>query len=162
MSTQRHHPEFDRTAVAGARVLIVQAGFNPELIAALRSGALAVLASAEVAHDIVTVPGALEIPAAITFALLAEDDGGEAYDGFIALGCVIRGATYHFEIVATESSRALVDLSVEQGLALGNGILTVENDDQAWERADPKRLDKGGAAAAAALAMVALRRKFGL
>ena len=164
MSTQLHHADFDRDAVEGARVLIVQAGFNPELVGALRTGAVAVLDAAAVEHDIVTVPGALEIPAAIAYALVAADetDDGVDYDGYIALGCVIRGATGHYDIVATESSRALMDLSVQEAIAIGNGILTVENDEQAWERADVKRLDKGGAAAAAVLSMIALRGKFGL
>jgi 6,7-dimethyl-8-ribityllumazine synthase len=164
MSTQHHHAAFDREAVEGARVLIVQAGFNPAMIDALRAGAAAVLEGADVDFDVVTVPGALEIPAAIAYALVAADetDDGVDYDGYVALGCVIRGATGHYDIVAGESSRALMDLTVQEALAIGNGILTVENDDQAWERADPKRLDKGGAAAAAALSMIALRRKFGL
>ena len=164
MSTQHHHAAFDADAVEGARVLIVQAGFNTAIVDALRAGALAVLGAAKVDADVVTVPGALEIPAAISFALVAADetDEGVDYDGYIALGCVIRGATGHYDIVAGESSRALMDLSVQEAIAIGNGILTVENDDQAWERADPKRLDKGGAAAAAVLAMIALRRQFGL
>lgn len=164
MSTQHHHVAFDAAAVEGARVLVVQAGFNPELIDALRAGAVAVLEKADVAYDVVTVPGALEIPAAIACALVAADetDEGVDYDGYVALGCVVRGATGHYDIVAGESSRALMDLSVQEAIAIGNGILTVENDEQAWERADRKRLDKGGAAAAAALAMIALRRKFGL
>ena len=162
MSTQRHFADFDAAAVAGARVLIVQAGFNPELISALRAGALAVLDAAGVGHEVVTVPGALEIPAAIAFSLDAETRRGQRFDGYVVLGCVVRGATGHYEVVAGESNRALMDLSIDQRLALGNGILTVEDDEQAWERADPARLDKGGAAAAAALAMIALRRKFGL
>lgn len=162
MSTQKHLAEFDRSAVVGARILIVQAGFNPEVIAALRAGALAVLDEAGVGHDVVTVPGALEIPAAIAFALAAEEKRGREFDGYVVLGCVIRGGTGHYDIVANESNRALMTLAVENCLALGNGILTVENDDQAWERADPARLDKGGSAAAAALGMVALSRRFGL
>lgn len=164
MSTQLHHAAFDRDAVEGSRVLIVQAGFNTEIVDALRAGAVAVLEGAGVDHEVVTVPGALEIPAAISYALVAaaETDEGVEYDGYIALGCVIRGATGHYDIVANESSRALMDLSVQEAIALGNGILTVENDEQAWERADAKRLDKGGAAAAATLAMIALRRNFGL
>lgn len=164
MSTQHHHAPFDRDAVEGSRVLIVQAGFNPELVAALHAGAVAVLDAAGVDHDTVTVPGALEIPAAISYALVAaaETDDGVEYDGFVTLGCVIRGATGHYDIVANESSRALMDLSVQEAIALANGILTVENDEQAWERADAKRLDKGGAAAAAVLAMIDVRRRFGL
>ena len=162
MSTQHHHADFDPSEVVGAKILIVQAGFNPEIVAALREGALAVLDAAGAGHDVVTVPGALEIPAAIAYALRAEEKRGQHYDGYITLSCVIRGATGHYDLVAGESARALTDLSLEFRLALGNGILTVENDDQAWERADRTRLDKGGAAAAAALSMVALRRRFGL
>ncbi|WP_333825527.1 6,7-dimethyl-8-ribityllumazine synthase [Pinisolibacter sp.] len=164
MSTQHHHPDFDREAVEGARVLIVRTGFNPELVAALHAGAVAVLDAAGVDYDTVTVPGALEIPAAISYALVAADetDAGVDYDGYVALGCVVRGATGHYDIVANESSRALMDLSVQEALAIGNGILTVENDEQAWERADAKRLDKGGAAAATVLSMIGLRRGFGL
>ena len=164
MSTQHHLAAFDRDAVDGARVLIVQAGFNPEIVAALRAGAAAVFEAAGVETDVVTVPGALEIPAAIACALVAADetDDGVDYDGFVALGCVIRGETGHYDIVASESARALMDLSVQEAIAIGNGILTVENDAQAWERADAARLDKGGGAAAAVLAMIALRRRFGL
>ncbi|TBW39721.1 6,7-dimethyl-8-ribityllumazine synthase [Siculibacillus lacustris] len=162
MSTQRHLADFDPSEVAGAKILIVETGFNAEIVAALREGALAVLATAAVTWDIVVVPGALEVPAAITYALRAEEKRGQHYDGYVVLGCVVRGATGHYDIVAGESSRALTDLTVAFRLALGNGILTVENDEQAWERADRTRLDKGGAAAAAALSMVALRRQFGL
>jgi len=107
------------------------------------------------------VPGALEIPAAISFALDGAEEGGTDYDGFVALGCVVRGETYHFEIVANESSRALMNLAVEESLAIGNGILTVENDEQAWARARIGEGDKGGFAARAALAMIALREKLG-
>ena len=107
------------------------------------------------------MPGALEIPAVISFALDGADEGGTAYDGFVALGTVIRGDTYHFDIVANESSRALMDLSVEESLAIGNGILTIENDEQAWARARRTEGDKGGFAARAALTMIALRERFG-
>lgn len=162
MSTQRFYAAFDAAAVAGARILIVEAGFDADLAAALRAGAVAVLEEAGIAHEIVAVPGALEIPAAIACALDAEARRGPRWDGYVALGCVVRGATGHYDVVAGESNRALMDLAVAHRLALGNGILTVENAEQAWERADRTRLDKGGAAAAAALAMVALRRKFGL
>lgn len=162
MSTQRHHAAFDRNEVAGASLLIVQGGFEPELAAALQKGAVAVLDAAGATHEVVTVPGALEIPTAVAFALAAEEKRGRRYDGYVVLGCVVRGDTGHYDVVAGESNRALMDLAVAHRLALGNGILTVENDEQAWERADPSRLDKGGSAAAAALAMIALARKFGL
>lgn len=162
MSTQRHHAAYDVSAVAGSTVLIVEGGFDAELAAALRAGAVAVLEAADVGYEVVTVPGALEIPAAIAFALASEEKRGRRFDGYVALGCVVRGATGHYDVVAGESNRALMDLAVAERLALGNGILTVENDEQAWERADRTRLDKGGSAAAAALSMIALARKFGL
>jgi 6,7-dimethyl-8-ribityllumazine synthase len=157
MSTKSHVAAFDAAAVAGARVLVVEARFNGEIADALLAGARRTLDAAGVAVDVVSVPGALEIPAAIVFAL--ESDA--PYDGYVALGCVIRGETSHYDIVAGESARALMDLSINESLALGNGILTVENDAQAWDRADPARLDKGGGAASACLAMIALKRRFG-
>jgi len=107
------------------------------------------------------VPGALEIPAAMAFALDGGRNGGTFYDGFVALGCVIRGETYHFDIVANESSRALMDLAIAESAAIGNGILTVENEAQAWARARVSEGDKGGFAARAALTMIALRAKLG-
>lgn len=143
------------------RLLIVEARFYDDLADALLEGATAVLEAAGAEFDVVTVPGALEIPAAISFALDAAEGEGPRYDGFVALGCVIRGETYHFEIVSNESSRALMDLSVNESLAIGNGILTVENAQQAWARARPGEGDKGGAAARAALTMIALREKLG-
>lgn len=140
--------------MASPRILIVEARFYDELLDELVRGAVDALAAAGAEHDIITVPGALEIPAVIA---LAEAGGGNRYDGYVALGCVIRGETYHFEIVANESSRALMDLAVTRGLAIGNGILTVENDEQAWRRARVDQLNKGGAAAQAALRMVQLK-----
>lgn len=140
------------------RLLIVEARFYDDLSDALLKGATTALEAAGASFDVVTVPGALEIPAAIAFTL---DDDGSDYDGYVALGCVIRGETYHFEIVANESSRALMTLSVEEELAIGNGILTVENEEQAWARADVERGDKGGFAARAALTMIALRDRLG-
>lgn len=135
-----------------ARVLIVEARFYAHLNDLLLEGAKAALAGHEV--EVVTVPGALEVPGAI--ALAAE--GGD-YDAFVALGVVIRGETYHFEIVAGESARALMALSLD-GLAIGNGILTVENEAQALARARKDEKDKGGEAAKAALAMLALKDRF--
>jgi 6,7-dimethyl-8-ribityllumazine synthase len=144
-----------------AHLLIVEARFHDDLSDALLDGAKAALAEAGATCDVVTVPGALEIPAVISFALDAAAQDGTEYDGFVALGTVIRGETYHFEIVSNESSRALMDLAVEESLAIGNGILTVENEAQAWERARRTEGDKGGFAARAALTMVALREKLG-
>jgi len=138
-------------------LLIVEARFYEGLSEALLEGATAALEEAGATWDVVTVPGALEIPAAIAFAL----EGDEDYSGFVALGVVIRGETHHFDIVANESSRALVDLAVEESAAIGNGILTVENEAQAWARARRTEKDKGGFAARAALTMIALREKLG-
>lgn len=144
------------------RLLIVEARFYDDLSDALLKGAMTALEAAGASFDVVTVPGALEIPAAIAFTL---DDDGSDYDGYVALGCVIRGETYHFEIVANESSRALMTLSVEEELAIGNGILTVENEAQALARIarteDGKEGGKGYAAAKAALTMIALKKRFG-
>ncbi|MCZ4089720.1 MULTISPECIES: 6,7-dimethyl-8-ribityllumazine synthase [Sinorhizobium] len=145
-----------------AHILIVEARFYDDMADALLDGAKHALDAAGATYDIVTVPGALEIPAAIAMALDGADEGGTEYDGFVALGMVIRGETYHFDIVANESSRALMDLAVSESLALGNGILTVENDDQAWARARRSEGDKGGFAARAALTMIELKKKLGV
>lgn len=137
-----------------AHILIVEARFYNEIADAALAGATAALNAAGVTHERITVPGALEIPAAIALA-----DGTGRFDGYVALGCVIRGETYHFEVVAGESARGLMALSLD-GLAIGNGILTVENEAQAWARARASEKDKGGEAAKACLAMLALREKF--
>ncbi|WP_457660200.1 6,7-dimethyl-8-ribityllumazine synthase [Sinorhizobium medicae] len=142
-------------------ILIVEARFYDDMADAMLDGAKHALDAAGATYDIVTVPGALEIPAAIAMALDGVDEGGTEYDGFVALGMVIRGETYHFDIVANESARALMDLAVSESLALGNGILTVENDDQAWARARPSEGDKGGFAARAALTMIELKQRLG-
>ena len=135
------------------RVLIVEARFYPEISDALYDGAHQALEVAGIASERVAVPGALEIPGAIKFANLH-------YDGFIALGCVIRGETHHFEIVANESARALTDLVLNEGLCIGNGILTVEDEEQAFHRARGEELDKGGDAARACLALMNLKQFF--
>ena len=108
------------------------------------------------------MPGALEIPIAIAMAARAGEHGGKSYDGFVALGCVIRGETYHFDIVANESARGLMQLGLELGLCIGNGILTVENEKQAVERAAVDDGDKGGDAARACLALIAVRNRLGV
>jgi 6,7-dimethyl-8-ribityllumazine synthase len=149
------------TSTTSPRLLIIEARFYDDLADALLDGAKAALDAAGAQYDVVTVPGALEIPAVISFALDAADEDGVSYDGFVALGCVIRGETYHFDIVANESCRALMDLAVEESLAIGNGILTVENDEQAWARAKRSEGDKGGFAARAALSMIAIRNRLG-
>ncbi len=142
-------------------LLIVEARFYDDMADALLDGAKSALDAADATYDVVTVMGALEIPAAITFALIGEEEGGTKYDGFVALGMVIRGETHHFDIVANESARALMDLSVDAAIAIGNGILTVDTDAQAWARAKKSELDKGGFAAKAALKMIALKKHFG-
>jgi len=138
-----------------ARFLIVEARFYNHLNDLLIAGAKAALKQAGHTADVITVPGALEIPAAIS---LAETRGD--YDGYVAIGVVIRGETYHFEIVAGESARGIMALTMD-GIAIGNGILTVENEDQALVRADAAQKDKGGEAAKAAIALHALKERFG-
>ncbi len=142
-------------------ILIVEARFYDDMADALLEGATFALKEAGATYEVVTVPGALEIPAAIAMALDGADNDGTQYDGYVALGMVIRGETYHFDIVSNESSRALMDLAVSESLAIGNGILTVENDDQAWARARRSDKDKGGFAARAALTMIELKKRLG-
>jgi 6,7-dimethyl-8-ribityllumazine synthase len=146
-------------AVAGARILVVEARFYDDIADTLLAGATRVLEAAQVSFDRISVPGSLEIPAAIVIALDAAEQRGQPYDGVVALGCVIRGDTIHFEIVSMESARALMDLSVARALPLGNGIVTVNTEAQAWARARPEEGDKGGDAARTALAMVRLKRE---
>lgn len=138
-----------------AKVLIVEARFYAHLNDLLLEGARVALQEAGHDYEVITVPGALEIPGAVSLAVNA----GE-FDAYVALGVVIRGETYHFEIVAGESARGLMALALD-GVPVGNGILTVENEEQALVRADPAQKDKGGEAAKAALAMLALARRFG-
>jgi len=159
MADARRAPLKDQTDISGARALIVEARFYDDIQDALLEGALAELKAAGVAHDIITVPGALEIPAAIAIALDAAATSGRPYDAAVALGCVIRGDTIHFEIVSMESSRGLMDLAVARKFPLGNGILTVNTEAQAWARARPSELNKGGDAARAALAMLRIKRR---
>ena len=137
-----------------ATVLLVEARFYPHLNDMLLAGARAAIEAAGHKHETITVPGALELPAAIA---LAAKSG--RFCAFVALGVVIRGETYHFEVVSEESARALMDLTLD-GFAIGNGILTVENEEQAIVRADPAQLDKGGHAAQAALALFELREQY--
>jgi 6,7-dimethyl-8-ribityllumazine synthase len=136
-------------------ILLAEARFYPHLNDMLLEGARTAIEEAGHKHETLTVPGALEVPGAIA---LAARSG--RFCAFVALGVVIRGETYHFEIVAEESARALMQLSL-QGFAIGNGILTVENDEQARQRADPRLGNKGGDAARAALALYDLRQKYG-
>ena len=139
-----------------AHILIVEARFYAHLNDMLIDGVRSALEAEGHSHEVVTVPGALEVPAAIALA----DQSGR-FDGYVALGVVIRGETYHFEVVSTESARGIMALTLD-GLAIGNGILTVEDEEQALARADKTRKDKGGEAAKAALAMLALKDQFGV
>ena len=143
------------------RILIVEARFYEHISDALLDGAIAALDSAGARFERLAVPGALEIPPAIAFAAHAGKEAAHPYDGYVALGCIIRGETYHFEIVAHESARGLMDLGLRQNLCIGNGILTVENEEQALVRAARDRLDKGGDAARACLTLVNLREMIG-
>lgn len=147
--------------MSNPHLLIVEARFYDDMSDALLEGATFALKEAGATFDVVTVPGALEIPAAIAMALDGADNGGAEYDGFVALGMVIRGETYHFDIVSNESSRALMDLAVSESLPIGNGIMTVENEEQAWARVRRSDKDKGGFAARAALTMIELKAKLG-
>jgi 6,7-dimethyl-8-ribityllumazine synthase len=138
-----------------AKILIIEARFYDHLNDMLIAGAKAAIKASGHSSEVITVPGALEIPGAISLA-----DASGDYEGYVAIGVVIRGETYHFEIVAGESARGIMALTMD-GVAIGNGILTVENEVQALVRADPAQKDKGGEAAKAALALLALKEKFG-
>jgi 6,7-dimethyl-8-ribityllumazine synthase len=142
------------------RILIVEARYYGEISDALLQGASAALNAYGAAFDVVTVPGAFELPAAVALA----DEGGKRpagvrYDGYVALGCVIRGETTHYDYVCGESARGLMDLSINKGLPIGYGVLTVEDEDQAWARARVSEGDKGGFAARTCLDMIGLRRR---
>ena len=144
------------------RILIVEARFYSDLADELLKGAIGALTAHGAQYDVVTVPGALEIPGAIALAGDAgvRPAGAAPWDAYVALGTVIRGETHHFEIVANESARGLMDLTVHKHLCIGNGILTVEDEAQAWARARVSEGDKGGGAARAALTMIALKQQF--
>lgn len=143
-----------------SRILIVEARFYEDIADELVKGASAALEAAGATFERLEVPGALEIPAAISFASQRTD--GPDFDGYVALGCVIRGETTHYDYVCGESARGLQDLALWEGLAIGNGILTVENRDQAWARASVDQKNKGCDAAQAALAMATIKRGFGV
>jgi 6,7-dimethyl-8-ribityllumazine synthase len=145
--------------LAGARILLVEARFYDDIADALLAGATRALEQAGVEIERVSVPGSLEVPPAIAMALDAAEKSGKPYEGAVALGCVIRGETLHFEIVSFESARALMELSRTRGVPIGNGIVTVDNEAQAWERALMDKGDKGGDAARASLALVRLKRR---
>ena len=147
--------------MSAPHLLIIDARFYDDISDELVRGAVAALDAGGATHDRISVPGVLEIPAALSMVLNAAENEGTDYDGYVLLGCVIRGETSHYDIVAGESARAVMDMTCDMGLALGNGILTVETGDQAWARAKVDQKNKGGMAAEAALAMIAVREKIG-
>jgi 6,7-dimethyl-8-ribityllumazine synthase len=161
MAEPRRATGKDAGDLEGARVVVVEARFYDDIADALLAGATRVLDEAKVTWDRVTVPGSLEVPGAIAMAFDGAARTGKPYDAAVALGCVIRGDTIHFEIVSMQSARALMDLSVRQLFPIGNGIITVDTDSQAWARARPEEGDKGGDAARAALTMLRLKRRVG-
>lgn len=140
-----------RVLRTSARFLIVEGRYYDEIGDLLLAGASAAFEAAGAAFDTIQVPGALEIPVAIAIAAARAVEAGRPYAGAVALGCILRGETYHFEVVANESARGLMDYGLRQGFPVGNGILTVDNEEQARVRADPRQGDKGGEAARAAL-----------
>lgn len=141
------------------RVLIVEGRFYEDIADALLAGARRVLDESGTFHVTITVPGALEIAQAAKIALDAAREAAQDFDGIVALGCIIRGETTHYDLVANESARALTDLALNHDIPVGNGILTVENPEQAWRRARIEDLDKGGGAAEAALSLIRLKRR---
>ena len=145
----------------GARILIVEARYYDEIADALLAGAMKALQEAGAEFDRISVPGSLEIPGAIALAIDTAHWGRLPYDGAVALGCVIRGDTIHFEIVSQQSARGLLELSVARTIPIGNGIITVENEAQAKARADINDQDKGGGAARATLALIGLKQRLG-
>ena len=151
------------TASRRPRILVVEARFYEEIAEELYAGVEEVLRKAGAEIERVAVPGAFEIPAAIAMAMDGGDkEEGTVFDGYVALGCVIRGESSHYDYVCGESARGLQELAYGEGLAIGYGILTVENEEQAWARADRKQKNKGRDAALACLRMIELRHKFGL
>ena len=158
MAEARRSAEKDAGRLDGARILIVEARFYEDIADALFAGALSAVQEAGAAFERLRVPGALELAPAIAMALDAADAAGQPYDGAIALGCVIRGETLHFEIVSQESARALLNLSVARRVPIGNGVLTVDTHAQALARARKDQADKGGDAVRAALSLIRLKR----
>jgi len=149
----------EQSGVKGARILVVEARYYDDIADFLLAGAMKVLQEAGAVVELVSVPGSLEIPAAIVIALDAAARKGRPYDGVVALGCVIRGETIHFEIVSQLSAQSLIELSVARALPIGNGIVTVNTLTQALARARIEEQDKGGDAARAALALVRVKRR---
>lgn len=164
-ATGENNPSALSFAIA-PHMLIIEARFYDEINDLLLAGAKAFLEKNGCTYEIITVPGALELPAALSWAAMAscdrEDDNARNYDAYVVLGCVIRGETTHYELVSENCVRGLMDVSLGRDLAMGNGVLTVENVEQAMERADPERLNKGAGAAEAALMMLKLKQNFGV
>ena len=148
-----------KSAAKDARILIVEARYYDEIADALLTGAKKAVAEAGAQFDVISVPGALEIPTAIAIAIDAAQRKRKPYDGAVGLGCVIRGETIHFDIVSDLSAQGLMELSVERRLPIGNGIITVENEAQAYARARVEDQDKGGGAVRAALALIDIKQK---
>ncbi|MGQ3672712.1 6,7-dimethyl-8-ribityllumazine synthase [Xanthobacter sp. TB0136] len=159
VSTRRESAILEEEPLEGARVLIVEGRYYEALADELLAGARAVLEAAGVEVEVITVPGALEVPIAAEIAIEAAELAGEMVDAVIGLGVIIRGETYHFEIVADQSARGLMDVGIGHALPVGNGILTVETEAQAWERARVSEGNKGGGAAEAALSLLRLKRR---
>jgi 6,7-dimethyl-8-ribityllumazine synthase len=159
MAARKQKPASKTARPAGARILVVEARFYNDIADALLAGAAKALDEARVSWDVITVPGSLEIAPAVAIAVDAAEKQKRPYDGVVALGCVIQGETFHFDIVAMQSARALLDFSVARRLPCGNGILTVDNEAQAWARARLTEQDKGGDAARAALSLIAIKRQ---
>jgi 6,7-dimethyl-8-ribityllumazine synthase len=151
----------DKSTGKDARILIVEARFYDDIADALLAGAMKAVGEAHATADCISVPGSLEIPTAIAIAIDAARRRRRSYDGAVALGCVIRGDTIHFEIVSHLSARGLMELSVAQRLPIGNGIITVDSEEQAWARARLEEQDKGGDAVRAALALVGVKQRLG-
>jgi 6,7-dimethyl-8-ribityllumazine synthase len=161
MAGPRQGKRNDNSVGKGARILIVEARFYDDIADALLAGAMKALEAAAAAVDRISVPGALEIPTAIAIAADAAQRRRRPYAGAVALGCVIRGDTIHFEIVSQQSARGLMELSVARRLPIGNGIITVDTEAQAYARARMAEQDKGGDAARAALALIGLTQRLG-
>lgn len=159
MTQPRNAERIDTGRLEGARILVVEARYYEEISDALLAGATRTLKAASAEYACVTVPGALEIPTAVAILCDAAIKARKPFDGVVALGCVIRGETSHYDIVADHSARALVDLSVARRLPVGNGILTVDTEAQALARARPEEMDKGGFAARAVIALIRLKRR---
>jgi 6,7-dimethyl-8-ribityllumazine synthase len=151
----------DHKAGKGARVLIVEARYYDDIADALLAGAMKALKDAGAEAEVISVPGSLEIPAAIAMAMDGAKRRRRAFDGAVALGCVIRGETLHFEIVSELSAKGLMELSVAERFPIGNGIITVDTEAQAWARARMEEQDNGGGAARAALALLGVKQKYG-